>query len=135
MINKVILQGNFCQNPELKHTNNDIAVTSFSLAWSEKNKNQENEKVYFARCVAWRNTAEFICKYFKKGTQALIEGELISRSYEKDGEQKTLTEIVINNIHFCGKKDDNNNKDEKPYEGEQNQFSDNLYREDEDLPF
>lgn len=105
MLNNMILQGRFTKNLELKHTKNDIAVCSFVLAWSEKYG--EKEQTLFLNCVAYKNNAEFITKYFKKGDMVAIEGKLTSRSYEdKEGQKKYITELIADRVHFCGNKKD-----------------------------
>lgn len=105
MLNNMILQGRFTKDLELKHTKNDIAVCSFVLAWSEKYG--EKEQTLFLNCVAYKNNAEFITKYFKKGDMVAIEGKLTSRSYEdKEGQKKYVTELIVDRVHFCGNKKD-----------------------------
>ena len=90
MLNKMIIQGNFVTTPEIKQTQSGKSVTSFRLAWSETYKEVKSE--LFVNCVAWGYTAEFISKYFMKGSQIIVEGRLISRSYEL---------ALIHFIAFC----------------------------------
>ncbi len=122
MLNNTTIQGRFTRDLELKHTQNGVAVCSFNFAWDEKYG--EKESTLFLNCTAYRSTAEFITKYFRKGDMAVLEGKLMSRSYEKDGDKKYITELIVDKIHFCGiKKTD----ESKP-----------LYKEVEqcdDLPF
>lgn len=113
MINHVSIQGRFTKNLEKKETTNGVSVCNFTVAWNEKYS--EKETTLFLNCVAYRGTCDFITKYFKKGDMAVVEGKLTSRSYEKDGEKRYVTELIVDKIHFCGgsKKDDNNSENEQ----------------------
>lgn len=104
MLNNMTLQGRFTKDLELKHTSNGVPVCNFTLAWNERYG--EKETTLFLNCVAYRGTAEFITKYFKKGDMAVIEGKLTSRSYEKDNEKKYITELIVDKVHFCGSKNE-----------------------------
>lgn len=108
-LNKVIEQGRLVANPELRTTANDISVTSFSIAVDKPyNKNNNHPESNFFDCVAWRGTAEFICKYFKKGDKIIIEGSLQSRKFvDKNETNRKVTEIVVENAHFVEKRNDN----------------------------
>ena len=108
MLNNVTLMGRLCSDPELKHTQNDIAVTSFTLAVDRQFKSGEEKEADFINVVAWRATAEFITRYFKKGQLMALEGSIQTRKYtDKDGNNRTAFEVVANNVHFCGGKSDN----------------------------
>ena len=102
MINKMILQGRLTANIELKYTQSDVANTEFTVAWSEKYK--ETESKCFLRCKAWRQTAEFLEKYFQKGQEILIEGHMVTEEWEKDGEKKSRTICLADKVNFCGSK-------------------------------
>ena len=95
MLNKTILVGRLTADPELKTTTSGTTFTSFSLAL-----NRGEGKADFFTIVAWRNTAEFICKYFHKGDGICIDGHLASRQYEKDGVKHTAYEVVCDNAGF-----------------------------------
>ena len=113
MINNVVLMGRLTATPELKQTGNGIAVTSFSIAIDRRYQAAGSERTSdFLDCVAWRQTAEFICKYFKKGEMIAVTGELQKRKYEVDGQNRYATEVIVNNASFCGGK--NNNVTEAP---------------------
>ena len=105
MLNVVVLMGRLTADPELKRTASDIAVTSFSIA-VDRGANKQGERVAdFINIVAWRHTAEFICKYFRKGSMIAIEGSLQTRNYEdKNGNKRTAYEVVANNVSFTGSK-------------------------------
>lgn len=101
MINKVIYQGRLTADTELKEVGG-FNLTEFTIAWSEKYK--ESERKCFLRCKAWRSTAEFINKYFKKGQEILIEGRLETEEWEKDGQKQSRTICNIEKVNFCGSK-------------------------------
>lgn len=106
MINKVILTGRLTAAPELKKTSSDVSVTSFSVAVQRQYKGSDgNYPTDFINCVAWRNTAEFICKYFGKGNLIALVGELQTRNYEdKQGNKRTAVEVVCSEAHFVESK-------------------------------
>ena len=106
--NKVILIGNLTADPELKQTQNGISVTSFSIAVSRRfsSKSTENaQQADFINIVAWRNTAEFITKYFQKGKSILIVGSLQTRNWtDQNGQKRYITEVVAEEAQFVEKK-------------------------------
>lgn len=105
MLNKAILQGRFTDRPELKHTKNDKAVVDFSLAVEESRTVNGERNVNFFKCKAWGNTAEFICKYFEKGQQIIVDGRLSVNNYtDKDNIKHTNVFIVVEGVNFCGAK-------------------------------
>ena len=103
MLNDVNLQGRFCREPELKTTTSGTSVCSFTLA-VDRDYSKEEKQVDFINCVAWRQTAEFISRYFNKGSMILVQGSLQTRSYEKDGQKREVVEVVVDKAHFCGEK-------------------------------
>ena len=105
MVNKIILQGRMVADAELKTVGDNISITEFTVAWSEMYK--DTERKLFLRCKAWRGTADFISKYFKKGQQIIIEGSMQTEEWEKDGEKKSRTICTIEKADFCGSKSDN----------------------------
>ena len=102
MINKMVLQGRLTAAPECKQTQSGVPVASFTVAWSEKYK--EIETKCFLRCVAWRGTAEFLCKYFGKGQELVVEGKMTTREWEDNGQKRSVNELVVDAVHFCGSK-------------------------------
>ena len=103
MLNKILLQGRLTKNVELKHTEKGDAIAFFSVAWNTNYG--DKERTCFFNCVAFRSRAEFIEKYFSKGDMLSIDGQLQTRSYEDNtGVKRTVTEIIVNEVHFCGKK-------------------------------
>jgi single-strand DNA-binding protein len=108
MLNKVILQGRLTRAPELRYTQNNTPVASASLAVerSRAAKGQERETDFFD-LVAWRYNAEFLSKWFDKGQQVLISGMLQSRRWQdKQGNNRTSIEVVVEEVNFCGSKQD-----------------------------
>lgn len=111
-MNKVNLIGRITRTPELKTTSNDINYCNFTIAVNRRFKNAEgNYEADFINCVAWRNQADLICKHFDKGSQIGIVGTIQTRTYDKDdGTKAYVTEVVVEEVHFCGSKASNNNE-------------------------
>lgn len=107
-MNKTVLIGRLTRDPELKTTQNQIAVCSFTLAVDRKFKNALGERqADFISCVAWRQQAEFICKYFYKGSRLAIVGNIQTRDYENaEGKKVYVTEIVVDEAEFVDSKKD-----------------------------
>ena len=104
MLNKAIIQGRLTKDPERRTTQSGTSVASFTVAWSEEYNG--NEKKLFLNCVAWKNTAEMLAKFFSKGKEIVVEGTLGSRSWEdKDGNKREVIELTADRIHFCGPKE------------------------------
>lgn len=108
MINSVVLMGRLTADPELKNTNSGIEVCSFSVAVERSYKSDNGEKqTDFINVTAWRQSAAFISKYFRKGQMIAIEGSIQTRSYEdKNGNKRTAFEVVVEHASFCGGKSD-----------------------------
>lgn len=112
MINTVALTGCLTADPELKHTSNGIAVVSFCVAVNRRFKDQQAD---FINCVAWRQTAEFICKYFVKGQMIGLEGSIQTRNYtDQDGNKRNATEVLVENASFCESKKSESNSRPSP---------------------
>lgn len=103
MLNSSVLMGRLVADPELRHTNSDTAVTSFTIAVDRSyQKTGSDRQVDFIDIVAWRSTAEFVCKYFRKGQLIAVQGSIQTRSYtDKDGNKRKAFEIVADNVHFA----------------------------------
>lgn len=109
MINNVVLCGRLTAAPELKQTSNNIPVTAFCVAVDRRKQKDKERQTDFINCVAWRNTAEFICKYFKKGDPIAVQGEIQTRKYQdKNGNNRTAVEVVVNDVRFVPAKSNNN---------------------------
>ena len=102
MLNKIFLMGRLTRDPELRRTGSGTAVTSFSLAVDRDFKGQNGEKeTDFIDVVAWRNTAEFVSKYFSKGRMAVVEGRLQTRKWQdKEGNNRVAVEVIADNVYF-----------------------------------
>lgn len=112
MLNRIILQGRLVADPELRHTTAGVAVATFRLAVDRdfKSKNPDEPTADFINIVAWRGTAEFVSRYFTKGRMALVDGRLQIRNYtDKDGNRRSIAEVVADSIHFCDSKRSNDN--------------------------
>lgn len=131
MVNRMILQGRLCADPEMRRTQNGTAVCSFRVAWSETVKDRETK--LFLNCVAWQGTAEMICKYFRKGKELAVEGRLSTREYDdRDGNRRSVTEMTVDRVHFCGKNEDAQGM--PPRADGKSQFAE-MDEDDSDLPF
>ena len=108
MLNRIVLMGRLTRDPELRRTQSGTAVTSFSIACDRDFKSQSGEKeTDFIDIVAWRNTAEFVSKYFTKGRMAIVEGRLQIRDWtDRDGNKRRSAEVVADNVYFGDSKRD-----------------------------
>ena len=109
MLNRVTLMGRLVADPELRHTQGGIAFASFRLAVDRDFKDKETgeRKADFINIVAWRQTAEFVSRFFSKGRMAVVEGKLQFREYtDKDGNRRYATEVVADNLYFADSKKD-----------------------------
>ena len=112
MLNHITIMGRLTRDPELRRTGSGVAVASFTLAVDRdfgKNDNGERE-TDFIDCVAWRQTGEFVSKYFTKGRMAVVSGRLQIRSWtDKDGNKRRTAEVVADNVYFGDSKRDGDN--------------------------
>lgn len=136
MLNNIILQGRFCNNVELRYTNNNTPVCSFTLAVDRDYQSGGTEKqTDFIECVAWNKTAEFVGKHFLKGSMAIVAGRLQMRDWtDNQGNKRRNAEVIVSNIYFGEKKKDSYGYDEKPRYVEQPKFED-MSDDEETLPF
>lgn len=105
MLNVAVIMGRLARDPELRQTTNGKNVASFRIACDRgrRDANGQSQADWFD-VVAWDRTAEFVCKYFQKGSLIIVDGRLQSRSYQdKAGNNRTAIEIVANNVNFAGK--------------------------------
>ena len=109
MLNKVFLQGRLVADPELRKTQQGTPVASYRLAVDRgyKSKDPNAQNADFINVVSWRNTAEFVSRYFTKGRMMLVEGRLQMRDYtDKDGNRRVAAEVVTDNVYFCDSRKD-----------------------------
>ncbi len=102
-MNQCVISGHLTRDPELRRTQTGVAVTSFTVAVDRPG---ESEKTDFIRCYAWRTRAEFIDKYFRKGQRIECCGPITTRSFDKDGEKRTVTELRCDYVNFGERKRD-----------------------------
>ena len=136
MLNRIIVMGRMTRDPELRRTNSGNAVTSFTVAVDRDFKSQYGEKeTDFIDVVAWRNTAEFVSKYFSKGRMAVVEGRLQIRDWtDKDGNKRRSAEIVADSVYFGdSKRDGGDTVQSEPQSEPQSGFSE--VEDDGNLPF
>lgn len=120
-MNIVSLSGRLTRDPELRTTNSGKQVANFSLAL-----NKGKDRTEFVNCIAWDKTAELIAEYCRKGQTLPCSGELQTRSWEKDGEKRYATEVVVNKFDFPQR----NSSDAQPA-----QQPANNYEMDDEIPF
>lgn len=110
MLNVAVVMGRMVTDPEIRHTPNSIAVTNFVLAVDRSYvKSGTERQTDFIDVVAWRGTAEFVCKHFRKGQMMAVHGAIQTRTYtDKDGNKRKAFEIVADEVHFCGVRSENN---------------------------
>ena len=107
-MNKVILVGNLARDPELRQTPQGTSVARFTVAVSRRYSRDGQQQTDFISCVAWRNTAEFLCRYFTKGSGIQLCGSIQTRSWDgQDGQRHYATEVVADEISFNGPKSSN----------------------------
>lgn len=143
MLNHIVIMGRLAKDPELRHTQSGVAVTSFRLAVDRdfKDKSTGEKATDWIDVVAWRQTGEFVSRYFTKGRMAVVEGRLQIRPYtDKEGNKRTAAEVVAENIYFGdskkdgeGPKSDYDDSGPAP-SGTGDKFSE-LEDDDGDLPF
>ncbi len=106
-LNRVILGGRLTSDPELKMTQTSVPVTSFTVAVNRafKSKSQDAQQADFIRCTAWRNQAEFVTRYFRRGSSICIEGSIQTRSWtDQQGQKQFATEVQVENVYFVDSK-------------------------------
>ena len=117
MINSAVIMGRLVADPELRQTGNGVSVTSFTVAVEKRFVKQGEERgADYIDVVAWRQTADFICKFFTKGSMIAIAGSIQTRNYEdKNGNKRKAVEIVADNASFCGSKSEQKPQQEDEY--------------------
>lgn len=138
-MNNVSLIGRLTYEPELKSTPSGVSVLSFQIAVDRKRIAAGSErKADFIDCIAWRHRAEFISRYFHKGQQIAVEGEIQTRDYtDTNGNKRKVVEVVVNSVFFCGSKPESNPQFTPPQKqgGFTADNSDFEEIPDDDLPF
>ena len=110
MLNSVIIMGRLTADPELRTTPNGLSVTSFTVAVDRNYKSGDERQTDFISVVAWRGTADFVTRFFKKGQMIAVQGSLQVSNYEdKNGNKRTNYDVVADNVSFCGSKNEGGN--------------------------
>ena len=145
MINMVALMGRLTYEPELKTTPSGVSVLRFQIACDRSYQSQGQERqADFIDCVAWRQRAEFISRYFHKGSMIAIEGSIQTQNYtDKNGNNRKSVEVVANNVSFCGSKADSGssapaqeyNQTAPSYSSADNSDFEEIVDDEDDLPF
>lgn len=105
MLNNVTMMGRLTRDPEMRKTPNGVSVASFSIAVDRPYTKDGERKTDFIDMVAWRSTADFICKYFRKGQMIALTGSIQTRTYQdKTGSNRKVFEVVVDHAFFCGEK-------------------------------
>lgn len=130
MLNHIVLMGRLVRDPELRRTGSGTAVTSFTMAVDRdfQPKDSSENETDFIDIVAWRNTAEFVSKYFTKGRMAAVSGRLQLRDWtDKGGNKRKSAEVVADSVYFCDRKPENQTEHKQQFV--------QLDGDDADLPF
>ncbi len=147
MINTVALMGRLTYDPELRSTPSGVSVIRFQVACDRNYQKAGTERqADFIDCVAWRQTAEFISRYFHKGSMIAVEGSIQTQNYtDKNGNQRKSVEVVANNVSFCGSRSDNEGAAPAPqqnyeqpapsYSSAQSSDFEEIIDDEDDLPF
>lgn len=133
-MNNVSLIGRLTADPELKHTQSGLAMTRFSVAVDRRVKQGEEKQADFINIIAWRQTAEFICKYFTKGQRIALTGRIQTDSYtDSEGKKRSTFDVIAENVEFCDSKN-SQKTDTKSIEVENTADFEQM-PDDKDLPF
>ena len=145
MLNHIVIMGRLTRDPELRYTQSQTPVASFTLAVDRDfgGRDGGEKQTDFIDCVAWRQTAEFISRYFHKGSMIAVEGTIQTSSYtDKNGNQRKQVEVLANNVSFFGSKNEagsvsNNgyNQAAPSYASADNSDFEEIVDDDDDLPF
>lgn len=142
MINCIVLMGRLTADPELRTTQSGLSVTRFSMAVDRNYSEQNGERsADFIEVVAWRQQAEFVTKYFRKGSMIAVQGSLQTRKYEdRNGNKRTAYEVIASQVSFTGSKEDGGQKKEPAqtvtsYSNAGAEDFGNVVGDDDDFPF
>lgn len=102
MLNNITIHGRLTADPELKHTQSQVAYCTFTVAVDRSYKQGDEKLTDFFNCIAWRGQAEMIAKYFNKGKEIVVGGEMNDNPYEKDGQKIHWWQLNVKSVDFCG---------------------------------
>ncbi len=134
MLNRTILIGRLTKDPELRYTPNGVATASFTLAVERPFKTGGEKETDFISIVTWRQTAESVANYLRKGRLTAVEGRIQVRNYEKDGKRVYITEVIADNVRFLEKSESSNKTDDRPSDPFPSEGTP-IDISDDDLPF
>lgn len=133
-MNVIVISGNLARDPEKRTTQSGISQTTFTVAVQRRFKNEQGgHDADFIKCVAWRQTADYIAQYGAKGRKIAVNGELQTREYERDGQKRTITEVIINSAEFVQSQNAETARNQTEPEPEQQGFTE--VKDDDELPF
>lgn len=142
MINSVVLMGRLTYDPELRSTPSGVSVIRFQIACDRRFQGSDEErKADFIDVTAWRQTAEFISRYFHKGSMIAVEGSIQTENFtDKDGNKRKSVQVVANNVSFCGSKAESDTTSDTPFNQPAPNYADNsdfeeITDDEDDLPF
>lgn len=138
MLNNAVIMGRLTATPELRQTPSGVSVTRFTVAVDRGYAKQgEERKADFINVIAWRQTAEFVCRYFQKGSMIAVQGSIQTGTYEKDGIKRNTFEIKADSVSFCGGKNDGQGGNSSQNEPQATESAYNIDYDDSDdsLPF
>lgn len=137
MLNLIALTGRMTRDPELRTLESGVSVTSFSIAVQRNYKIEGEYPTDFIDCVAWRGTADFICKHFRKGSMLTVVGNLETRKFtDKEGNNRKAVEVIVKDAYFGeAKKDNGNNGEQEAPAGYSGSFEPDFGGDDSALPF
>lgn len=137
MLNKAILMGRLVADPDLRQTTNGVSVCAFTIAVERNHSNGGERQADFLDIVAWRQTAEFVSKYFSKGKMIIVEGSIQTRSYQdKNGNKRKAVEVVADNVQFGESKNSAGQAGTPPqYAQTSQQDFEQMQGDSDDLPF
>lgn len=137
MLNLIALTGRMTRDPELRTLESGVSVTSFSIAVQRNYKIEGEYPTDFIDCVAWRGTADFICKHFRKGSMLTVVGNLETRKFtDKEGNNRKAVEVIVKDAYFGeSKKDNGNNGEQEAPGGYAGSFEPDFGGGDSALPF
>ena len=137
MLNHITIMGRLTRDPEVRYTQSQVPVASFTVAVDRDFQSRDGgeRQTDFINCVAWRNTAEFVSKYFHKGSMAVVSGRLQIRSYQdREGNNRTAAEVVADNIYFGESRRDSDNRGNTAYGNSGNSYGNSYERPAQSAP-
>lgn len=116
-MNRVTIMGRLCADPDFRQTQSGIPVCRFRVAVNRPKQKDKEQQADFINCTAWRSTAEFICRYFTKGQQILLEGQLRNNDYtDNNGVKHYSMDVLVDQVYFTGSKNENAQQETQQYQ-------------------